>query len=33
MWYRGDAIQEDFYAIIFNSIVSAILKLLRFKVG
>jgi hypothetical protein len=32
IWYRGDAIQGDLDAMIFNPIASIILKLLRFKV-
>jgi hypothetical protein len=32
IWYRVNSIQEDLDAIIFNSIASIILKLLRFKV-
>jgi hypothetical protein len=32
IWYRGNAIQGDLDAVIFNHIASIILKLLRFKV-
>jgi hypothetical protein len=32
IWYTGNAIQGDIEAIMFNPIVSIILKLLRFKV-
>jgi hypothetical protein len=32
MWYGSNAIQGDVDAIIFNTIASIILKLLRFKV-
>jgi hypothetical protein len=32
IWYGGDAIQGDPYAIIFNPISSTILKWLRFEV-
>jgi hypothetical protein len=32
IWYGSNAIQGDFEAIIFNSISSIILKVLRFKV-
>jgi hypothetical protein len=31
MWYRGNTIQGDLDAIIFNPIASMALKLLRFK--
>jgi hypothetical protein len=32
IWYRGNAIQGDLNAIIFNPISSTVLKWLRFKV-
>lgn len=32
IWYVGDAIQVDLDAIIFDPVVSTILKMLRFKI-